>query len=254
MENARSHDVDTVGYRPDLYENWFKKILQDTTSLQDLSEEDKEILALIWQEDGTLESRGESWSWNSSQDRSTSLQSKLEGLRDAKSMSSVWSRTMPDVEGGMKKLMKDRAELRFRYSNLSGLLQVSDAEVRESDEYSIVKLLHDIALSYSGQIDRVLYQAPATEKPPEDVDNNLKLTHSNTSVSTKPFSFSHPAGSVTGSTQHQKVQKSVSDEMLYTKTPQVLDSEISHVHLNIDYTEYSTSSNDTSKKDSFYDS
>lgn len=249
MENARSHDVGTVGYRPDLYENWFKKIIIEKSSAQDLSEEDKEILALIWQEDGTLELRG--GSWRSSQDRSTSLQSKLEGLREAKkSTSSVWSKTMPEVEGGMKKLMKDRAELRFRYSNLSGLLQASDMEVRESDEYSIVKLLHDIALSYSGQIDRVLYNAPSSEQTPEDV-HGVKLTHSNASVTTKPFSFTHPAGSVTGATQH-KVQKSVSDEMLYTKTPQVLDSEMSQVHLNIDYTEYSNSSYDM-KKDSFYD-
>lgn len=247
MENARSHDVGTVGYRPDLYENWFKKRPLDTSTIQDLSEEDKEILALIWQEDGTLESRG--GSWRSSQDRSTSLQSKLEGLREAKSTSSVWSRTM-DIEGSARKAMKDRAELRFRYSNLSGLLQASDPEVRESDEYSIVKLLHDIAMSYSGQIDRVLYHAPSTDQPPDDV-GDLKLTRSNTSVSTKQFSCSHPAASVTGST-HQKLQKSVSDEMVYTKAAQVLDNEISQVHLNIDYTEYSTCSFDTKQEDSFY--
>lgn len=247
MENARSHGIGTVGYRPDLYENWFKKRFLGKSSTQESTEEDKEILALIWQEDGVLESRG--GSWRSSQDRSTSLQSKLEGLREAKSTSSVWSKTTIEAhEGGMKKLMRDRAELRFRYSNLSGLLQASDPELRESDEYSIVKLLHDIALSYSGQIDRVLYHVPATEPSPEDV-NDMKLTHSNASVTTKPFSFSHPTGSVTGSTQH-KVQKSVSDEMLYTKTP--LNSEISQVHLNIDYTQYSTSTYDM-KKDSFYD-
>lgn len=250
MENARSADVETVGYRPDLYDNWWKKRDDaDQPTTRELTEVDKETLLLIQQEEGDLESHAGSWR-SSSQDRNTSLQTKvLESLREVKSTSSLWSRSPPDLEGVIRKLVRERStDARFTHFT-SSLLQarVSDPEVRESDEYSIVKLLHDIAMSYSGQIDRVLYHAPSTEnQPPEEPTSTLdsNSTLSETSVSTKPFSFSSPGSAL------DTPQKSVSEDMVFNKSDQMVDSEISRVHLDIDYTTFKSVSSLNTREDS----
>lgn len=158
LANSRAAELDTVGYRPDLYQNLFRE--KEELDLDEKREETKEsndireILNLI-QQDEDLESRTDS-SLSYPQNRSSSLQSKLDhcNLGELKRLSSIWSRSMvSDFESVMKKIFKDKSPNKPKLFSTLRLHRSSFLEdyedFHDDDDMSIARLLQDIAITYN---------------------------------------------------------------------------------------------------------
>uniref|UniRef100_A0A1B6EN50 MORN repeat-containing protein 5 n=1 Tax=Cuerna arida TaxID=1464854 RepID=A0A1B6EN50_9HEMI len=226
MENCRTADTETVGYCPNLYENWFQNFPQDTSTLV-YSEEEKEILDLILQvgrelEIGTTESsrRGTFWS----------IMSKQESIQELGSASSAVTTT--EFEVFLRKIVKVLEESKQKLSLKEDTDEVSPSkQPREEGTEDLVKMLSEITSRYTEK-ERISSEVKLIPKPSsKSVKKSLTQIFSSLSSLTVPNSTAEMYKSIS------QQMNAMAKKELPTDASQFMGSQ---VHYRIDYTEYDT--------------
>uniref|UniRef100_A0A1B6IEJ3 Uncharacterized protein n=2 Tax=Homalodisca liturata TaxID=320908 RepID=A0A1B6IEJ3_9HEMI len=216
-------DTEVVGYCPDLYENWFENIPQDTIT-HVYSEEEKEILDLILQVGRELDS-----CTTDSSRRATfwSLQSKQESIQEQGSGSSAV--ISAEFEAFLRKIVKVLEETKQKLSKDDTEEVKPSKQPREEDNEELVKLLSEITSCH-------------TEK--ERISSDVKMipTCSSKAVKKSLTQIFSNLSSFTGNSSTE-MYHSISQQMNAALAKQELPTDASQfmgsqVRYRIDYTDY----------------
>uniref|UniRef100_A0A1B6M9P4 Uncharacterized protein n=1 Tax=Graphocephala atropunctata TaxID=36148 RepID=A0A1B6M9P4_9HEMI len=227
-DNCRKADVEAIGYRPELYENWFEEVPEDLGS-HSYSAEEKEILDLILQAGRELDSSSNS----SRRNTHMSLQSKLDmtSFRELRSMSSAV--VSAEFESFLKRIIR---ELEENKNKLSGRLDSDEAKSQrtqeDEDNDELVKFLKEITAQSSLKVKVPSKDSLFTQNPSAKVQNKSLL---------KVYSS---LSSLTATSAD--LYKSVSQQLEVSRTKKVLPADESQfmgsrVRYRVDYTDFDSS-------------
>ncbi|XP_046662953.1 uncharacterized protein LOC124355834 isoform X2 [Homalodisca vitripennis] len=224
IENCRMADTEVVGYCPDLYENWFENIPQDTIT-HVYSEEEKEILDLILQVGRELDS-----CTTDSSRRATfwSLQSKQESIQEQGSGSSAV--ISAEFEAFLRKIVKVLEETKQKLSMNDDTEEVKPSkQPREEDNEELVKLLSEITSCHTekGRISSDVKMIPTCSS--KAVKKSLTQIFSNLS------SFTGNSSTEMYHSISQQMNAALAKQELPTDASQFMGSQVRY---RIDYTDY----------------